>query len=491
VALTLDQIIIGVAIGITIALGFAGQRYSKTLHGYIFANKSLGPWLLSFSIMATYYSAASFLGGGGFTYLYNLGFGAWLTAWHVIGVSLLWLSIASKLYAYMAQHNVSTIPEFIEHRYRSKVARYTAVVVMFLLFVFYLVSVYKGGAIVLSAVYGINYTVALLLLTLPVIIYIVVGGLRSTAINNLYLGIMMLIAATLSFSYVMTYVGGPVEGLRRLSNMTIAGKLPGSLWLKINGAGPQPVVEKGMLVPLIMSVTFSIGMAQIALPNMLVQFYAAKNEKAVERGKLIGPILVALYAMLMFSLGAFCHLVIDSRIGNEKVLQLMKNTDWVIPTAVNIIVPEGVRGLILAGPVAASMSTIAITVLVMVTTLVKDVVQSLTKLSDEIALTLSKILAVVVALLPIPFALLQEKLIVDIVAAAFGTIFAAFIGPVTMGLFWRKGCREGAIASMVGGTATGILWYIFAYRSTWIYPTVPAIAVALASYIIPSVFKRQ
>jgi SSS family transporter len=488
---TLDQIIIGIAISITILLGFAGHRYSKTLHGYIFANRSLGPWLLAFSIMATYYSAASFLGGGGATYLYNLGFGAWLTAWHVIGVSLLWFLIANRLYTCMSLYNVTTIPELIERRYGSKLARYTAVGVILTLFLFYLVSVYKGGAIVLASVFNIDYSLALLTLTLPVVVYIVIGGLRSATINNLYLGIMMLTAATITFSYIMTYIGGPVEGLKQLANITIAGNLQGKLWFRIDGAGPPPVVEKGMLVPLILSITFSIGMAQIALPNILVQFYVARDENAIEKGKLIGPVLVALYAMLMFSLGAFCHLIIDSRVDSGKVLQLLKDTDWVIPTAINIIAPEGVRGLVLAGPVAASMSTIAITVLVMVTTLVRDIIQPLTKLSDEGVLKLSKALAVVVAILPIPFALIQNKLIVDMVGAAFGTIFAAFIGPVTIGLFWRKGSSKGAVASMISGTLTGILWYTLVYKSTWIYPTVPAVAIALASYIIPSMFKKR
>ena len=486
----LDQIIIGIFTSITIVLGFAGYKHSKTLHGYIFANKSLGPWLLSFSIMATYYSAASFLGGGGSTYLYNLGFGAWLTAWHVIGVSLLWLFIANKLYEYMSLYNISTIPEFIEHRYGSKVAKYIAVVMMIILFMLYLVSVYKGGAIVLSTVYGLDYAIALLILLLPVAIYIVVGGLRSAAINNLYLGVMMLIAAATTFSYIMTYIGGPLEGLRKLANMTIAGKFSGSLWLRIDGAGPQPAIEKGMLVPLIMSITFSIGVAQIALPNILVQFYTARNEKAIEKGKIIGPILVALYAMLMFSLGAFCHLVIDSKVSNYQVIQLMKDTDWVIPTAVNMIVPEGIRGLILAGPIAASMSTIAITILSMVTTLIKDVIQPFVKLDDKNALKFSKALAILLSLLPIPFAILRNKLIVDMVGAAFGTIFAVFIGPVTIGLFWGRGCREGAVASMISGAVTGIIWYIYIYGETLIYPTIPAIVVALTTYIVPCLLKK-
>jgi sodium/pantothenate symporter len=241
---SLDSAIILIVVGTTIIIGFAGYRLSKTFTGYIFANKTLGPWILAFSIMATYFSAASFLGGGGATYLYNLGFGAWLTAWHVIGVVILWIVVAKRLFNYVSEYKVMSIPEFIEHRYRSKLARVIAVTVMIFLFIFYLVSVYKGGAIIISTILGIDIQLALLVLAIPVIIYIVIGGLRAAAINNLFLGLLMLIAATFTFSYIMSYVGGPIKGLEMLSQINILDRYPGTLWLKLNGMGPPPVVEK-------------------------------------------------------------------------------------------------------------------------------------------------------------------------------------------------------------------------------------------------------
>jgi len=491
VAQSLDSAIILIVVGTTIIIGFAGYRLSKTFMGYIFANKTLGPWLLAFSIMATYFSAASFLGGGGATYLYNLGFGAWLTAWHVIGVVILWIVVAKRLFRYASEYKVMSIPEFIEHRYRSRLARVIAVVIMIFLFIFYLVSVYKGGAIIISTMLGIDIQLALLILAIPVIIYIVIGGLRAAAINNLFLGLLMLIAAAFTFSYIMSYVGGPIKGLEMLTQINILGKYPGMLWLKLNGMGPSPVVERNMVVPLIMGITFSIGMAQIALPNLLIQFYAARDSKAISRGRVIGPILVALYAMLMFSLGAFCHIILDSKIPPNEVAQLMKDTDWVIPKTILMLAPIGIRGLILAAPVAASMSTIALTALTLSTTMTRDIIQLISKVNnDKMLLYIAKSSAAIFALIPMMLATIENRLIVEIVGAAFGTIFACFLGPITIGLYWKKASKIGAVASMVIGVSIGILWYLYLYRTTWIYPTIPATILALATYILLSLVKK-
>jgi Na+/pantothenate symporter len=490
VSISLDVIIIAIVTMLTAIVGLVGYRISRTFVGYMFANKSLGPWLLAFSIMATYFSAASFLGGGGATYIYNLGFGAWLTAWHVIGVVVLWIVVADKLYRYVSKAGVLSIPELIGYLYRSTLARLIAATVIVALFNLYLVSVYRGGGIVLSTMFEIDYKIALLILTLPAMVCIILGGMKSAAISNLFLGVLMLIAAALTFTYIMTYVGGLINGLSSFSQISVLG-ISGTLWLRFDGAGPRLAMEKGLVPILIMSVTFSIGMAQTALPNLLIQFYAAKNSKAISRGRLIGPILVSLYAFLMFSLGMFCHLVLDKNLGDQQIAELMKNSDFVIPKAISLLVPIGIRGLILSAPVAASISTITVTILTITNTFIRDVIQVTISLKEVNVIRLAKIFSIIFSFMPMTIALIEDKLIIDVVSAAFGTIFACFVGPVTIGLYWRKATKEGAIGSMVVGALTGILWYIYLYRSTMIHSTIPATLLALGTFIILSILTNR
>ncbi|MEM2535248.1 MAG: hypothetical protein QXD12_05520, partial [Candidatus Nezhaarchaeales archaeon] len=162
----LDASIIAVIMLAVIIVGTRGFKYSRSLVNYFLAGKELGAIALAFSIMATYFSAASFLGGGGATYLYNLGFGAWLTAWHIVGVVLMWILVAERLFRYASKTNIISIPDFIERRYESRAAKAVSAIVMMFLFTLYLTSVYKGGAIIIATFLNTSFEVGLMLLTI-------------------------------------------------------------------------------------------------------------------------------------------------------------------------------------------------------------------------------------------------------------------------------------------------------------------------------------
>jgi len=487
----LDASIIVAVLAVVMLIGLRGYGLSRSMTGFFLANRGLGAVTLAFSLMATYFSAASFLGGGGATYLFNLGFGAWLTAWHVIGVVLMWILVAERLFKYASKAGIVSVPDFIEHRYQSKVAKAVAAAVMMFLFTLYLTSVYKGGAIIIATVFNTGFEVGLVALAIPVLLYVALGGLRAAALNNLILGSLMLLAAFLTFGLVMSAVGGPIKGVEELRSMTING-ISGEMWLRFDGAGPPPAMKAGAVPQLIMSITFSISMAQIALPSLLMQFYAARDARVISQGRVLGPVLVAAYAMAVFSLGAFCHLILDPRLSQGEVARLMKDTDWVIPKTVEVLALSGLRGLILAAPVAASMSTLAVTLLVLSAALTRDVVQlARPSVSERSLMVLARASPIAFGVIALLLTLVQTGIIVEIVAAAFGTIFVCFLGPVTIGLYWKGATKAGAIASMISGLAVGLSWHVFLYKATNVHAVIPALLVALPTFFLVSLFTKK
>jgi len=487
----LDASIIMAVLAIVMVIGLRGYGLSRSMTGFFLANKELGAVTLAFSLMATYFSAASFLGGGGATYSFNLGFGAWLTAWHVIGVVLMWVLVAERLFKYASKTNIMSIPDFIEHRYQSKAAKAVAAAVMISLFTLYLTSVYKGGAIIIATVFDTSFEVGLAALAIPVLLYVALGGLRAAALNNLILGSLMLFAAFLTFGLVMSAVGGPIKGIEELRSMTING-ISGEMWLRFDGAGPPSAMKAGAVPQLIMGITFSISVAQIALPSLLMQFYAARDARVISRGRILGPVLVAAYAMAVFSLGAFCHLVLDPRLSQGEVARLMKDVDWVIPKTVDVLAPSGLRGLILAAPMAASMSTLAVILLVLSAALTRDVVQlARPNTSERSLMVLARASPIAFALISLLLTLVQTGIIVEVVAAAFGTIFVCFLGPVTIGLYWKGATRAGAIASMISGLVLGMSWHVLLYKATNVHAVIPALLVALPTFFLVSLFTKK
>lgn len=502
----IDVAIVIALIIITIIIGVKGYGISRSMVGYFLAGRGLGAWVLSFSFMATYFSAASFIGGGGATYLYNLGFGAWLTAWHVIGVVLAWVLVAERLYKYASKAGVISIPDFIEHRYQSKAAKVVAAVVILFLFVLYAISVFRAGGTVLATLLGTTYEVGLLLLLIPVAIYVGLGGLKATALNNLILGILMLVAAILTFGYIMSAVGGWDVGLAAIEKMKIAGRFDGSMWLNFSGFGPPPAMTAGMVPALIMGVTFSISIAQVALPQLLMQFYAARDVRVINYGRIISPIAVSVYAMLVFSLGLFCHLILDPGLSPDAVMGLLRDPDRVIPMTIMKLMPPGVSGLVAASILAATLSTLAVVLIVLSASLVRDIIQAARPATPEPKLVMTaRIMPVVFAVIAMALAISPPGIIVEIVGAAFGTIFACFVGPVTIGLYWKGATKAGSIASMISGLVVGLTWFLFIYRRypnpfgpptstdplAWVYPVIPTLIVSLALFFLVSAFTKK
>jgi Na+/proline symporter len=230
-----------------------------------------------------------------------------------------------------------------------------------------------------------------------------------------------------------------------------------------------------------------------------MQFYAAKNEKVIIKGRIIGPILVALYAALMFSLGAFCHLILDDKIGSTGVMVLLKDSDWVIPKTIEMIAPSGIKGIILAAPIAASMSTLSVTLLVLSAALTNDIIKPIKpNINEKKLILIARIASIIFAIISLLLTLIRTGIIVEIVGAAFGTIFACFFGPITIGLYWKKATKEGAIASMISGLIIGLLWFLFIYKSTlvppiiaWIYPVIPALVISTPIFFIVSLATRK
>ncbi|MCX8204398.1 MAG: sodium/solute symporter [Candidatus Nezhaarchaeota archaeon] len=496
----IDIAIVIALIAITIIIGATGYGVSRSMVGYFLAGRGLGAWVLSFSFMATYFSAASFIAGGGATYLFNLGFGAWLTAWHVIGVVLAWVLVAERLYKYASKTGIISISDFVGHRYQSTMAKATAAVVIIFLFVLYASSVFMAGAKVLSVLLDTTYEVGLLLLLIPVVIYVGLGGLKATALNNLILGVLMLVAAILTFSYVMSAVGGWEAGIAAIERMKIAGRFDGTLWTRIDGFGPPPAMTAGMVPALIMGVTFSISIAQVALPQLLMQFYAARDVRVINYGRIISPIAVSLYAILVFSLGVFGHLILDPAIPPGMVGDLLKDPDRVIPMIVMRLMPPGVSGLVAASILAASISTLAVVLIVLSASLVRDIIQTAKPGTAEPKLVaMARVMPLIFALIAMGLAFSPPGIIVEVVGAAFGTIFACFVGPVTIGLYWKGATKAGTIASMVSGLVIGLTWFLFIYRKfpapthplAWVYPVVPALVISLLLFFLVSFFTKK
>ena len=192
------------------ALGFYVRRQGHAggfLSGYFVGGQSLGAFVLAMTMVATYSSVSSFVGGPGMAY--EIGFG-WIYMAVIQTMTIfLVLGIFGKRIARLAHRiNAVTIVDIIRYRYQSDALAAIAACGIVVFFAASMVAQFVGGAQLFAAVTGYSYELGLILFGFVVVVYISIGGFRAVALTYAYCAIVMILGVVLLFYYVLEAAGG-------------------------------------------------------------------------------------------------------------------------------------------------------------------------------------------------------------------------------------------------------------------------------------------
>jgi len=475
------MLILGVFIAyliLMVLIGLYEYRRTKNLPEFYIAGKKLGALAVSFSFFATYFSTAAFLGGGGTGFLLGFQWSAFLIFFHILFAILAWLIIAPPMKRIADQHGVMTIPELFGKSFGKSAQIICALVILFF-FEFYMVSIYKGAGNLLQTMLPISYLEGLLITAVIVALYTAIGGFRAVVTTDIIQGFIMLFGAILLFLSLFYYFGG-------FSAISTLAQTKPELF-EFGKLGPKPVVDAGMVIPFVLSLTFAISVAQLSSPQLVVRFIAAKDQRVLAYGMILTPLIVGIFAICVFSIGPFGWLVIQK----EEASTFLKDVDRVVPYIAMKVLPEGINALLLTAIIAAAMSTINSLVHVSATALVRDLIQSITKIQDSTALKLTRISIPLLALIPVAFAVNPPDIIVGIVGVSFSVITSAFLIPLLALLYSKKPSQGAAVASMIVATAVCIIWQVYFYPVYFTYPVVPGLLASAATYLAFNLKKKS
>lgn len=447
-------------------IGFVSYR-KEGEKGYFLAGGKLGPWLVSLSFFATYFSTSALLGGGGSGYIFGFGWSAYLTMFHVLFAVLSWVVVAPKLKEFVEEKGILTIPEFFLVRYNSRALQVISSLIVLIFFCFYMISIYKGSSNLLQVMMGIPYEYGIFLVAIPVILYTSIGGFRAVVLTDFIQGIILLFGALSLFGALVYKMGGISAGLEALSKITLPGGISGKALMRLGEYGPPPIVKSGMMIPFLLSLTFAISVAQLSSPQLIIRFYAAKDKEVIRKGMLLTPILIGLFAITVFSIGPFAHLFVQG----------VKDPDLVVPMLTQKLFSESFASIILVAALAAAMSTINSNLMVLASSLVKDILGSRN-------VKLARISVIVLGLISPILALNPPGIIVTIIGSAFSVITSTFLVPLLAGLYSKNPSKTGALFSMVSAVITCMIWEAFFYRRLFIYSVVPGLIISTIFYYI-------
>lgn len=461
------------SIALIFFIGLIASRNNATsksfVQDYYLGGRSLGGFVLAMTMTATYGSASSFIGGPGVAY--NQGLGWVLLSVTQVATGYFTLMILGKKYAIVTrQYKAVTMVDFLKERYQSKwVVLLSSISIVAFLFSA-MAAQWIGGGRLIESLTGLSYTSALFIFVITVLIYVTIGGFRAVTLTDAIQGSIMFIG-TLVLLIAVIIAGGGVPAI-------IA---------DLQAENPNlitPFGADGSLTPTyVSSFWVLVGVGVVALPQIAIRAMSYKSAKSLHRALIIGTIVVGVIMLNMHLIGVFAR----------PILPGIEVGDRVMPLIALEVLPPWLAGVVLAAPLAAIMSTVDSLLLLVSSTIVKDVYinyiqpDASRKKVQRLSMGITALLGVLVFLMAVN----PPDLIIWLNLFAIGGLEAAFLWPIVMGLYWNNGNKYGAIASMFVGISSYILFQLYYPQPLGMHAVVSAIFLSFVAYVVFSLATNQ
>lgn len=457
---------------VMIGIGLYGMKESTSdTSGYLLGGRKLGPAVTSLSAGASDMSGWMLLGLPGAMYVSGLS-SAWIAIGLLIGALLNYILVAPRLRVYTERaRDAITIPDFFEKRFddNTRLLRIVSSIVIVVFFTLYTSSGVVAGGKLFESAFGLSYTLGLFVTAGVVVIYTLLGGFMAVSMTDFVQGCIMFVALVMVPIVALTGVGGGSEFVST-----------------IEGIDPQLLnIFSGMTVLGIISL-MSWGLGYFGQPHIIVRFMAIRSVKDVATARNIG-----MSWMLVTIVGALATGLIGLAYVTQRGIPLDDPETIFIVLSSDLLFNPYVGGFLLAAILAAIMSTISSQLLVSSSSLTEDFYKIFLRkqASQKELVTVGRIAVVAVAAVAIALAFDQNSTVLGLVSNAWAGFGAAFGPVVLLSLFWKKMTRWGALAGMIAGAVTVLLWvYVFGLSGV-MYEIVPGFLICLVTIVVVSILS--
>ena len=435
------------------------------LQEYFLGGRELGGFVLAMTMIATYGSASSFIGGPGVAYTKGLGWVLLSMAQLPMGYFV--LMVLGKKFAIIARkNNYVTIIDFLKDRYQSNVIVLISALSIIIFLFSAMTAQWVGGARLIESLTGLNYIPSLFIFAVSVLVYVIIGGFRAVALSDTVQGMIMLVGT------IILLVGTIIAG-GGMSN--IMAEL-----VEINPNLISPFGSEQELTPIyVSSFWILVGVGVIGLPQIAVRAMSYKDSKAMHKAIIIGTFVIGTIMFGMHLIGVLARAVIPG----------IEIGDKVMPTLTLEVLPPLLAGIVLSAPMAAIMSTVNALLIMVSSTVVKDIYLNFIKkdATEKQIKNTSLIVTTIIGLAVLLFALNPPDLLVWLNLFSFGGLESVFIWPIVFGLYWSRGNKYGACISMIVGMGSYIVIDRFFANPFGLHTVILPILLSLVTFILGSI----
>ncbi|TXB70187.1 sodium:solute symporter family protein [Phaeodactylibacter luteus] len=490
-----------IIVGLTFALyiGIAIWSRAGSTQEFYVAGGGIPPIANGMATAADWMSAASFISMAGLISFMGYDGGVFLMGW-TGGYVLLALTLAP----YLRKFGKFTVPDFIGDRYYSNVARTVAVICALIVSFTYVAGQMRGVGLVFSRFLEVNINTGVYIGMAIVFFYAVLGGMKGITYTQVAQYCVLIFAFMVPAIFIsINMTGNPIPQLGLIGNMTDGSNM--ALLDKLDqlhrdlGFAEYTSGTKSMID--VFAITFALMVGTAGLPHVIVRFFTVPNVKGARISAGYALIFIAILYTTAPAIAAFARTNLITTVSEQQYAGMPewfkkweetglikfedKNNDGLIQYVADksaneltidrdIMVlanpeiadlPAWVIALVAAGGLAAALSTAAGLLLVISTSISRDLIkmQINPNISEKGELLSARIGAVFAVIVAGYFGIHPPGFVAAVVALAFGLAAASFFPAIILGIFDKRMNRQGAVAGMIVGI-TLMLFYMIKYK---------------------------
>ena len=471
-------------LGFMVVIGLRYMSKNNSALDFFLGGRKTGPWMTALSAEASDMSGWLLMGLPGLAYLGGMKEAFWTAAGLVVGTYLNWLIVAKPLRkCTIAFGDSITIPEFLTNRFKDKSHVLAAISVVFiaLFFTIYTASGFVACAKLFNSVFELPYYAGLTIGLVVILSYTILGGYLAVCTTDFIQGTLMFIALIITTSVMIAVLGGPAQAFEKVNNFA-ARAMAGDF---------GDIMKEKFIANQSYSAVSAIsaaawGLGYFGMPHILVRFMGIRSNTEIKLSRRIATVWV---------ITAFVGAVVVGSTGTAYLSGVLapEMAETVFSASMQQMYPSFVAGLFLCAILAAAMSTADSQLLVASSAFSRDVYKGLLKkdAKEKEVLNVSRITVFIIAAVAFVIALNPKSSIFSLVSYAWAGFGAAFGPVILLALFWRGMTRNGALAGLIAGGVTVIIWHNLKGGVFNIYEILPGFFACLIFAVAFSLLQKN
>ena len=470
-----------------VMIGVVYSKKTKNVGDFYLGGRKLGPLVTAMSAEASDMSSYLLMGLPGLALASGLAEVGWTVIGLAVGTYLNWLIVAKKLRKYSARINAITIPDYFSKRYNDK-NRLIMAVAAFMIIVFFVPYTASGFAAcgkLFNSLFGVDYMAAMILSAVVIVGYTIMGGFRAVSTTDLIQSVVMSMALIAVLVYGVSVAGGWDVVLDN------ARSLPGYLTMMASHDAATNTATSYSLLDIVSTMAWGLG--YFGMPHILLRFMAIEDEKKLVLSRRIASVWVVIAMTASIVIG-----VVGLGMTKAGALEFLSgsSSETLIVRIASLISGHGMlaavlAGLILAGILAATMSTADSQMLAAASSVSQNILQEFAhlKLSEKQSLFAARLTIICVSVVGVVLARDPDSSVFGIVSFAWAGFGGAFGAVILCALFWKRCNWQGALAGMLCG---GLMVFVWKYLISplggifGIYELLPAFLTSLVVCFVVS-----